>query len=832
MKINQDIKREPIPESDARTAAPSGPLSQWCARHPVLSIVLVAALAVIINNYPIIFCGRSYVSPSARLPMLHDGGPTFLGLHTLAGYDHGSDSAAVLLWGVPAGFIESRALLEHGELPLWNRYSHAGDTFIGQAVSMLGDPLQLIVIFGRGSALAWDIKYLVSKFIFCVGFGMLVLRLLRNQLLSLLFTALAAYCGAFFFIYNHPVFFVFSYAPWILLSALNFLDLQSTQSLRWGLVWLVANFSCFNAGHVEPAVSLIGGLNLAAVAYWLMHRGNLADAVKILTRMAVVTLLFFGLTAPVWMSFLVSFPGSYGKHSQIEVTQLPPAAFLGAFDDVFYRLPLTSDWFEAPAPGTSLLIAVGSLFSAFRWRQLKSDRFFIINSCAILLWSACIFKIIPGWILSIVPLLNRVGHIYMDFSYLLVFHLTIQCAYGFKSLAQEANLRRAAVDLLWVALILAIIALMFCFEISHSPVPWNYFACVAAAAFAAPLLYLFMKIRQGHISAFWWVAILVLGFIPNFRFGLYDRGNERTLMLPGQRIVLNEPSESIDRIKADPSGPFRVVGLQRNLFGDYAAVYGLEDIRSCAPLSNAEFMNLLQNFPGMKVTTVWITRVLDPWAAQPLLNLLNVKYLLCSTLVPEKMFESSPYHIAGRSDFMVLENPDAWPRAFFSDKIIPLSSPEEFVRFLAANGKQPFVALTPEEIAKQPDLSQLQTGKGTIVPARSYQLGANSTAFDVHATSAGVVCLTEGQARDFVATANGVAKPVLTVNRAFKGIFLEGPGDYYIEFTYRPRHWQLACTLFWTAAGFVFILSLVALVGSRLKRSAIGIFPSPDAPIA
>jgi len=59
-------------------------------------------------------------------------------------------------WEVPVGFIESRSLLEQHELPLWNRYSHAGDTLIGQAISMLGDPLQWIVILGQGSAGAWD----------------------------------------------------------------------------------------------------------------------------------------------------------------------------------------------------------------------------------------------------------------------------------------------------------------------------------------------------------------------------------------------------------------------------------------------------------------------------------------------------------------------------------------------------------------------------------------------------------------------------------------------------------------------------------------------------
>jgi hypothetical protein len=82
-----------------------------------------------------------------------------------------------------------------------------------------------------------------------------------SRTISLVFTVLAAYCGAYYYINTHPAFFVFAYAPWILLAAIGWLDLQSKKNFRWGLVWLFANFACFNAGHVELAVVLIGGLN-------------------------------------------------------------------------------------------------------------------------------------------------------------------------------------------------------------------------------------------------------------------------------------------------------------------------------------------------------------------------------------------------------------------------------------------------------------------------------------------------------------------------------------------------------------------------------------------
>ncbi len=165
-----------------------------------------------------------------------------------------------------------------------------------------------------------------------------------------------------------------------------------------------------------------------------------------------------------------------------------------------------------------------------------------------------------------------------------------------------------------------------------------------------------------------------------------------------------------------------------------------------------------------------------------------------------------------------MENLQVWPRAFFSNQIIPISSTKEFIKQLLENAERPFVAMYNEQIEKQPDIRRLETKRTTIIsPATNYQLLPNSTAFDIHASSAGVVCLTEEQAKDFTAKANNEPKEVLTVNRAFKGIYLDKPGDYHIEFIYRPRYWKLACSLFWISAGSAILLAIVFHAKARRK---------------
>jgi hypothetical protein len=817
MRFNRNKAAEPLPGVETNSPRPglARRFSEWNAQHPVVAILLVSLAAVAINCHPVIFGGKSFVSPSAGTAMVYDRWPPLAGMSNIQPvWQHGSDTAATLLWGIPAGFIESRSVLDQGELPLWNRYSHAGDTFIGQGVSMLGDPLQLIVIFGRGSAAAWDIKFLVAKFIFCAGFGLLILRLLGSGPLSLIYAALAAYCGAFFYINCHPAFFVFSYAPWILLSALGLLDLRSERYAAWGLVWLLVNFACFNAGHVEVSVVLIGGLNLAALASALTQSRTAGDWARIMGRMAVGTLLFLGLAAPTWISFLAALDGAYSAHSEIRVTQLPLSILPGLFDDLFYLCFKPRTGLASFAPGTSLLIGAGGFYSALRWRQSRGEPFFWINSCAILLWAGCVYGWIPGFILRAIPLLNRVGHLGADFSYLLVVHVTIQSAYGFKCLAQEKNLRRAAMDFLWVSLIFAGLVMMYCFGIDHIALPWDYFVIVAAAAVGAPLLFVYLKSQYRRIPVWGWLGIIILGFIPQFRFGMYGVGTN-LLLRPGPRIALDTPSKSVDKIKLDTSGPFRVVGQGWNFFGDYPAVYGLEDIRSCAPLSNAEFINLIRGFPGMEFDRDWIMKVMDPFAAQPLLNLLNVKYVLFSSAGPSPA--GADFRLVDRSDFWVLENLQVWPRAFFSDKVVPISSNADFVKYLVENGNRPFVALTPAEIERHPGLGPLEIpGNAGIWAATRYQLLPNSTAFDIHVPSAGIVCLTEGQARDFIAKANDEPEEVLTVNRAFKGVYLAKAGDYHMEFIYRPHRWRLSCALFGIAA----ISALTLALAARFRRNS------------
>jgi hypothetical protein len=796
-------------------------LSRWNARHPILALAMVSLLAVVINCHPVIFCGRSFVSPANMVgAMVYSWPPLFPGLKSAPEISaHGSDVWATMVQQVPEGFVEYRDLLQQGELPLWDRYAHAGQPFLGQAITMLGDPLQLIVILGRGSATAWDLKFLTARFLFSAGFGWLVWRLMGSQPLGLLLAALGAYCGAFFYILIHPVFFVFAYAPWILLAAVKLLDVQARDYFRWGLVWLLVNFACFNAGFVEVAVILIAGLNLAALIHALLGCRPRAEWGIVLARMATGTGLFLGLTAPVWLSFFAALAGSYSVHEQIKVVQLPLKCAVGMFDEALYTAFYPND-IPALLPGTSFLVFAGCVLSIFYWRQTKQEPFFWVNLGACALWSGCIFGWVPAAILVRIPLLNRDEHTFTDFAYLLVIHLTLQAAFGFRALAREQSFQRACLNLFWAGMLMAGLVLEAWFS-TPEPLPGEYLLGTGVAALTALLGFAQANRHRSGISLVAWTGIVLLGLLAQFRFGTYAWGDKYLLLLAGPRMAMDAASPAIEKIKTNDAGVYRVAGLQRNLLGEYAAVYGMEDIRSCKPLANGDYIDLVRKFPGIKFGEEWVIEITDPVAAQPLLNLLNVKYLLTK---PGSAWSGGDFRMAGQSDFDVLENQEVWPRAFFTDRVIPVSTTSELIQLLRHDGRRPLVALAPSDFAQEPGLQPLtNTPLPVVTAATHYQLRANSTAFDVRARGAGIVCLLEGQARDFTATANGKPKTVITANRAFKAIYLDHAGAYHIEFTFRPRHWRLACGLFLTASGMLALLTIARVC----MREGQGSRPEP-----
>jgi hypothetical protein len=185
-------------------------------------------VATMLSCYPVVFFGRSFVSPQFfGVPLLYDRAPYLPGGSSTAPNEdvHGADVGASPWATQPWSEIESRALLNDGEFPLWNRFNSAGLPLLGQGISMLGDPLHVLPLIGNGSAWSWDLKFILAKFLFVFANALIVFHITRSRAASLLVSASTAFIGFFLFRINHPGFFSLCYGPWILLAWLKLSDL-------------------------------------------------------------------------------------------------------------------------------------------------------------------------------------------------------------------------------------------------------------------------------------------------------------------------------------------------------------------------------------------------------------------------------------------------------------------------------------------------------------------------------------------------------------------------------------------------------------------------------
>jgi hypothetical protein len=168
------------------------------------------------------------------------------------------------------------------------------------------------------------------------------------------------------------------------------------------------------------------------------------------------------------------------------------------------------------------------------------------------------------------------------------------------------------------------------------------------------------------------------------------------------------------------------------------------------------------------------------------------------------------------SDMEVYESPTAWPRAFFTDSVAVYNDLPQFCSWLHAGDGRPFAAIEHSDwVALQPAprvSADLATRK--VTPADGYVLTSNTTSFTVNAAGPGFIVLTEAYERNnFHATLNGSRVPYIRINHAFKGIYVDSPGTYRVEYEYYPR--GLEGALWLSAAGLV----LITLAGAYAIRT-------------
>jgi hypothetical protein len=812
--------------------------------RPGSAIAFFSAVAVIGSAFPVVFLGKSYVSPNVGTTLLYNGFPTLPGYASTRVMNvEGSDVGAAMWAFVPYSVVQHEAMGE-GELPLWNRYNSCGTPLLGQGYSMFGDPLQWIPTLADGAAWAWDLKFLIAKWLFAIALGLIALSVTRHLPAALWVSAAAPFAGFFIYRLNHPAFFSFCYAPWPL-----FCCLRAAQSATWRstAAWLggsvVANFALMNSGTVKEAYMLLLTMNFSGACVILAADAPRRARLLKLAGLAGAGGLLALISAPIWHTFLQDLRGAYTSYSQPSVFQIQPGMLLGAFDEIFFR-PL-NDAERVFNPAANFLVLAGVLYFLATLRH-HGRAALALAASALLPLSAAFGLVPPEWIAR-VPFVGNIAHIDDSFGCGVIILAYVMAGAGFAAAAvrlgrPEGRGDMAVAGLLLFGLVFGFVAFgqaahrpAFGLGLTFSPVTyghplpvapfiWRYLAVLLAATAGGAWIVRRSLVRREFTPA---CALALAACLVALLWRQAQQSGaghwDNYIMRPAERVDFDAPSEAVAFVRqAQRAGPVRGIGLLSNFCPGWTGVYGLEGINGPDPLINPRFRELM-DLSSIQRVADW-RLYLTPAAlsaARPVLDFLNVRYYFDA---PGGSGESGAgLKLARAADLDVYESLTAWPRAFFCDRLMIYQKPRQLMAEIARGDGRPFAAVQPSEVSAHAELGALsgRLADRKVANAYGYRLTSHTTSFEVRASGPGVVVLAESWWPGYPhATLDGREAPVLRLNHMFQGVFVGRAGPHRLVFDYRPRRFSLMLWL--AAAGLAGVAASFVGIVRRPKRSDRG----------
>jgi len=402
-------------------------------RRPLWTLLGTAVAAVLVSCHPIIFFGKSLVSPNNRAICLYDDYPTVPGSPGGPIENPKASDVGAMLWShLPYSMMEHRAIFDDGELPLWDRWNSCGVPLLGQGQSMIGDPLHWIPILANGAPWAWDAKFVLARIALAFGVGLLVLAAVDRLGVAVLLSASSVFLGFFSYRFNHAACFSFCYAPWILLAWFKIAGAPDWRSAgRWALLLAAANWVELNSGTAKEASMLILGLNFSGGLVVLLAREDAATRLRKLAAGAAGLVIFLLVSAPCWLVFLDALRNAFTAYNKPQAFQIQPSLFLGIFDDMFYREATFAEMHTNPAANFFLLLGV--LWALASARRLASERLFLAVSLSALPPLAMAFGLVPPNFILRLPFLGNISHIDNTFSCVLIILFFPIAAFGFRA---------------------------------------------------------------------------------------------------------------------------------------------------------------------------------------------------------------------------------------------------------------------------------------------------------------------------------------------------------------------------------------------------------------
>jgi hypothetical protein len=751
------------------------------------SVAMIGLLAAILSCYPVVFFGKSFVSP-VGVAQLYPYPPYVPGFQADLTYENfrGSDVGATA-WEIgPDTVAQRNALMHDREFPFWNRYVGGGVPLFAQGQSMIGDALHWVPILLGGNSYAWDIKFVLSKAIFAAGMGLLVLTLTGSFPAAALIAISSCFLGFFACRLNHPAFFVLTYAPWVVLQwdrlgrVLSMPKPGAGRCIAAGVLLAAATWLQLNAGAPKEGVITLCFMQVLGMLFFMDRVRKKSGWVTSFIIAVGFALAIIMVTAPYWLLFLDVLGKSYTLYDSPEAITYPLWKLLGFFDNFFFQQIAGS----IGGPSTNIFVLLGLSAALAGFGRRKSIPFYATWLSFIA--AACVaFGLVPESILTSMPFVRNIRHVWNTFSVPMMILALVLAGFGIDEYLASPQKRKYRVAVLSLSVFPAL-WIVYVPMVHSQSVILVFLAVFGITLLGAWQLYRLSEPggRTRHAAA----ILLSCFFLLLVRHGMHlptGTNVDRYVVNPMARADYSIKSSTVEHLKdrLTRQGPSRVIGENMVMFPGYNTRLGLESLVSVEPLRNKDYEDLLTLFDYPDQGWGWLRLIKSDEIAGRArgLDLLDVRYVLATpgTEMPQDM------RLIHSSDLDVWERHTAWPRAFFVDRVAEVREPSDILRELARRPQGPFAAVEGRFIPTW------MPGKAESVrraiPAGNYALTNNSTGFSVDASSPGLIVLGETYyPGDFVVKVNGRPADYVRVNNAFKGIWVREPGRYDVIFTYRP----------------------------------------------
>jgi hypothetical protein len=777
---------------------------------PLISITLIALFSTLLSCYPLLF-GKS-LNYAAGLPMLYETVGWFPGYQFEGIYEsfRGSDVAAHSWDWAPKSKLVYQSIFNDNEFPFWNRYAGAGLPLWGQGCYMVGDPLHWITIIFKGSAIAWDIKFFLSKFIFTLGIGFLAYQITRKIMLSTLMALIAPFIGHYTFAFNHPTYFCLTYIPWLIIQWIRFSDIIKSNAIPGYIKLLaeifllvMASWLSINSGNTKESSILFGLILVWGIVITFCSfktKPPLFWRILILVYLIITILLCL---SPYILIFLTSLHHAATSYDLLSNNPYRTSFFLAFFDPLIFQK--ANHGFVGPSVNLAILF----LFISSLNKKNFSNLLYLISFISFLISYCFAFGLIPDILIFVLPLIGRVQHTGITFAIPMIIFSFIIAIFGAKTFE-----RKKIIVYICRFLYFLLSSILIIYFLSYQPNE-RYANLIYLFFLAASILIYILKLesffikhtknRKMQISSLFFSFLLFFVLKNGLHFFTGIRSFDSYTINPNVRLNTEANSKSINFIKGSLEtykSPYRVIGSDLVLIPGVNYHFQLETIGSAEALKNPYLekfftVNHIEPEPGWGWFRKYTYGKPDNYI-EKIYDMLGVRYVLAT---PGKLQENKSRVFS--ADLDVYERPNVWPRAFFISQYLPIKKDDDLPEIIKKEDGI-FVAILTNDANK----NHLKNNNfKDIIPAAHYVMTSNKTCFAVEASSAGIVVLGEGYyPDDFQLKVNGIPTKYFRVNLWQKAFIVKKPGNYNACYEYIPS--SLIMSLYLCAIGFCLLVML------------------------